>query len=77
MLVNYLPAKVLKPLVNAANEEILEALIEDARAEQECGRGDNALGLRGRADVLAAENIAVPEHLQRLERNFNLALQGF
>ena len=79
VLVNHPPAATVEPLENAANEVILEPVIEDNREKR--GRchyisGEvvysHHLGLRSRADALPEENIAVPDNLQCLQRNFNL-----
>ena len=73
ILVNHPPAGVVEFLKNPANEAIVVAVIEDVGAEE--GQRPqffwrviypHALELRRRVDTRAEENVAAPEHLQRL-----------
>ena len=62
MLVNLPTAGAVELLENTPSREVVHS---------------HSLGLRRRADALPEENIAVPEKLQCLQRNFNQALQEF
>ena len=84
MLVNHLPTEIVEHFENAANEEIFRAVIEDVGAGEERKRGHDvsrevvyphALRFRRRGKALFEEKMAVPEHLQRLQRNLDNALQ--
>ena len=79
MPISHPPTESVVALENTTNEEIVETVIEDVGAGEQCGRGYEASGevvyphplwLRRRVDVLPEENIAVPENLQRLKRKF-------
>ena len=73
MLVNHSLARAVEPLENAANEEIVEPVIEDVGVggERGCGHDtsrevvySHALRLFRHVDALPEENVTVPENPQ-------------
>ena len=86
MLVNHPTPGAIEHLENVTNEETVEPVIEDVGVGEKRGRGHAAfrevvythpLRLPRRADAFPEENITVSEKLQRLQKNFNQALQEF